>query len=170
VLFRPLDPAAPARAPSGFVIRPGSAQDAPIVGEILTRSFHPNGDAPEGFADVLAPMFQIENVLTFLACVNENPVGAAAALIIPQFQILALFGAGTLPEFRGRGIQTMLLLERMKAAKHAGCEFAVVVTQGGSTSERNCLRQGFQVAYSKATVLKHVEQESPEQRPTEETS
>jgi len=30
----------------------------------------------------------------------------------------------------------------------------VVVTHGGTTSERNCNRLGFRIAYSKATVIK----------------
>jgi len=37
----------------------------------------------------------------------------------------------------------------------AGCDLIVVVTQGGTTSYRNCVRLGFEVAYSKATVIKH---------------
>jgi len=66
-----------------------------------------------------------------------------------------LFGAGTLPDFRGRGFQSALLRTRMKAAADAGCDLVVVVTQGGTTSYRNCVRLGFEVAYSKATVIKH---------------
>jgi ribosomal protein S18 acetylase RimI-like enzyme len=84
-------------------------------------------------------------------------MAVAAALIIPQHKILALFGAGTLPEFRRRGIQTALLEIRMRAGAQAGCEIAVVVTQGASVSERNCERLGFRVAYSKATVIKHFD-------------
>jgi hypothetical protein len=42
----------------------------------------------------------------------------------------------------------------MAAAAKAGCEFAVIVTQGGTTSQRNAERLGFRVAYSKATMLK----------------
>jgi len=71
--------------------------------------------------------------------------------------IFALFGAGTLPEFRGRGIQTALLRTRIRVAMEARCELAVVVTRGGSVSERNCVRLGFRVAYSKVTVLKKVQ-------------
>jgi len=33
----------------------------------------------------------------------------------------------------------------------------VVVTQGGTTSQRNCERLGFSVAYSKGTVVKKLE-------------
>jgi len=47
-----------------------------------------------------------------------------------------------------------LLRARLQAAAEAGCEFAVVVTNGGSDSQRNCERLGFRVAYSKATVVK----------------
>ncbi len=57
-------------------------------------------------------------------------------------------------EYRGRGLQTGLLRVRMTAAAAAGCEYAVVVTQGGSASQRNCERLGFRVAYSKVTVIK----------------
>ena len=34
---------------------------------------------------------------------------------------------------------------------------SVIVTQGGTTSQRNCERLGFRVAYSKVTVLKKLE-------------
>jgi hypothetical protein len=44
----------------------------------------------------------------------------------------------------------------MQVAAQAGCEVAVIVTQGGSTSQRNAERLGFRVAYSKATVIKKL--------------
>ena len=69
-------------------------------------------------------------------------------------RILALFGAATLPQFRGHGVQTAFLYARMAAAAKAGCDVAVTVTLGGSTSQRNAERAGFHVAYSKATMLK----------------
>ncbi|MFZ0286278.1 MAG: GNAT family N-acetyltransferase, partial [Terriglobales bacterium] len=62
----------------------------------------------------------------------------------------------TLPEFRGLGLQTALLRRRMKAAQKAGCEYAVIVTQGGTTSMRNAERLGFRVAYSKATLIRNT--------------
>ena len=82
-------------------------------------------------------------------------VACGAGLVIPEHRVFGLFGAGTLLEFRGRGLQTALLRVRMEAAAKAGCEYAVVVTQGGTTSQRNCERLGFRVAYSKVTVIKN---------------
>ena len=74
--------------------------------------------------------------------------------VIPEQKVVALFGAGTLAEFRGRGLQTALLRLRMQVAAQDGCEVAVIVTQGGSTSQRNAERLGFRVAYSKATMIR----------------
>jgi hypothetical protein len=42
----------------------------------------------------------------------------------------------------------------MRAAIEAACEYAVVVTQGATASQRNAERLGFRVAYSKVTVIK----------------
>ena len=106
---------------------------------------------------MLAPLFHFPECLTFVATADGAPIAAAAGRVIPERRVFALFGAGTLPEYRGRGIQTALLRTRMKAAAESGCELAVVVTRGGTTSERNCNRLGFRIAYSKATVIKHWE-------------
>jgi ribosomal protein S18 acetylase RimI-like enzyme len=157
VLYRPLIPAEPVDVPPGVQIRRGKPEEARLFSELVTRSFFEQGDAPEGFAGMLSPLFRFPESLTFVASVDDVPVAAAAGRIIPEHRVFALFGAGTLPGFRGRGIQTALLRTRMKAAAESGCEFAVVVTRGGTTSERNCLRLGFRIAYSKATVIKHWE-------------
>ena len=81
-------------------------------------------------------------------------MATGAGLIIPEHRIVALFGAGTLKEYRGRGIQTAILQRRIQLAAEAGCEYAVIVTVGGTTSQRNAERLGFRVAYSKATLIK----------------
>ena len=95
--------------------------------------------------------------MTFTASIEGKIVACGAGLVIPEHQIFAVCGAGTLSEFRGRGLQTALLRARLASAAAAGCEYAVIVTQGGTTSQRNCERLGFRVAYSKVTVLKKLE-------------
>ena len=83
-------------------------------------------------------------------------VATGAGLIIPEHKIVALFGAGTLKPYRGRGLQTAILQRRLEVAAQAGCEYAVIVTQGGTTSMRNAERLGFTLAYSKATLIKEL--------------
>ncbi|HZC24991.1 MAG TPA: GNAT family N-acetyltransferase [Candidatus Binatia bacterium] len=97
--------------------------------------------------------------MPFIASVEGKLVACGTGLVIPQHKVFALCGAGTLADYRGRGLHTALLGARLAAAVRAGCEYAVVVTQGGTTSQRNAERLGFRVAYSKVTVIKALEKE-----------
>ncbi|HKM86242.1 MAG TPA: GNAT family N-acetyltransferase [Terriglobales bacterium] len=104
-------------------------------------------------------MFGFPGALTFVAEADlaENGaklVATGAGLIIPDHKIVGLYGAATLQPYRGRGLQTAILWRRLKLAAQAGCEYAVIVTQGGTTSMRNAERLGFTLAYSKATLIK----------------
>jgi ribosomal protein S18 acetylase RimI-like enzyme len=140
--------------PLGCEIRRGLPEEAEVAGAIVEQAFFPDG-APEPFRGLLAPLYQMEGGITFVASIENKMVACGAGLVIPEHRVFGLFGAGTLPEFRGRGLQTALLRVRMASAEEAGCEYAVVVTQGGTTSQRNCERLGFRVAYSKVTVVKN---------------
>jgi hypothetical protein len=155
VLYRKLDakdefPA----APLGCEIRRSRQEESGESGAIVERAFFPDG-APEPFRGLMEPLYQMEGALAFVACVDGTMAACGTGLNIPEHRIFALGGAGTLLEFRGRGLQTALLRARMAAAAKVGCEYAVVVTQGGTTSQRNCERLGFRVAYSKVTVIKN---------------
>jgi GNAT superfamily N-acetyltransferase len=141
--------------PAGCEIRPSHSEDAETAGAIVESSFFPDG-APEAFRGLIAPLYQMENALAFVASVDGKMAACGTGAIVPEHGIFALGGAGTLAEFRGRGLQTALLRVRMAAAAEAGCEYAAVVTRGGTTSQRNCERLGFRVAYSKVTVIKQL--------------
>jgi len=68
--------------------------------------------------------------------------------------IAQLTGAATAPAHRRRGIQTALLAARLAAAAAAGCDVAVVTTQPGSKSQQNTQRQGFDLLYTRAVLVK----------------
>jgi ribosomal protein S18 acetylase RimI-like enzyme len=155
VLYRRLEGDEDTRPVSaGARIRAGRTEEAESFCAIMQRSFFPKGDAPSDFAAMVTPLFQMERALTFVAEMEGRAVACGAGLVIPEHKVVALFGAGTLAEFRGRGLQTALLRLRMQVAARAGCQVAVIVTQGGSTSQRNAERLGFRVAYSKATMIR----------------
>jgi ribosomal protein S18 acetylase RimI-like enzyme len=157
VLYRRLDAKEKfSGPPAGSEIRRGQAQEARELGGIVERAFFPDG-APPAFQDLLTPLYQMDAAVTFAASVGGKMVACGAGLVIREHGIFALCGAGTAAEFRGRGLQTALLRVRLAAAAEAGCEFAVVITNGGSASQRNCERLGFRVAYSKVTVIKELE-------------
>jgi GNAT superfamily N-acetyltransferase len=157
VLYRKLDAAEIfPPPPPGCEIRRSLIAEANAAGAIVEGAFFPDG-APQAFQGLIAPFYQMDQALAFVATMEGKLVACGAGLVIPEHRVFALCGAGTLDGFRGRGLQTALLRARMAAALNAGCEYAVVVTQGGSISQRNAERLGFRVAYSKVTVIKQFE-------------
>jgi len=157
VLCRRLNGKYEAAVPPGAVIRAGQTDESEKLAQLVVRGFFPEGNAPPDFAALIAPMYGFDGALPFVAEINGEIAACACGLVIPEYGIVAFFGAATLPEHRKRGLQTALHHARLKAATNAGCEYAVVVTQAGTTSERNAECVGFQVAYSKATLLRPVE-------------
>jgi GNAT superfamily N-acetyltransferase len=157
VLYRKLDVVEEISPPPlGCEIRRSLVTESDLAGEIVEKAFFPDG-APEAFRGLIAPLYQMDRALAYVASVEGRLVACGTGLVIPEHKIFALCGAGTLAEFRGRGLQTALLRARMATAAEAGCEYAVVVTQGGTTSQRNAERLGFRVAYSKVTVIKQLD-------------
>ena len=156
MLYRKLDPEKEfPPAPAGCELRRSLAEEADRAGAIVENAFFPDG-APEAFGGLIAPFYQMDGALAFVATVEGKLVACGTGLVIPEHRVFALCGAGTLAEFRGRGLQTALLRARMAAAVAAGCEYVVVVTQGGTTSgsatrERLGFRGGLQQA---VTVIK----------------
>jgi ribosomal protein S18 acetylase RimI-like enzyme len=69
--------------------------------------------------------------------------------------IAQLTGASTVPVYRRRGIQTALLSARLADAAAAGCDIATIVVQPGSKSQQNAQRQGFDLLYTRAVLVRH---------------
>jgi GNAT superfamily N-acetyltransferase len=68
--------------------------------------------------------------------------------------VAQLTGAATAPAHRRHGVQTALLAARLADAAAAGCDVAVIVTQPGSKSQQNAQRQGFDLLYTRAVLVK----------------
>jgi GNAT superfamily N-acetyltransferase len=130
----------------GIAIRRTSPTEAESCAAVLAACF----SAPT-LAPLLTPLFRAAE-LVLVAEADGKVVATGNGLIAPEHSMVALHGAGTLPEFRGRGIQTALLGRRLNAAVEAGCTLAVIVTRAGTISQRNAERLGFSLAYTKAVV------------------
>ena len=94
----------------------------------------------------------IDGFVRYFARRNGEPAGAAGMRIANG--VAQLCGAGTLPAHRRRGVQTALLAHRLADAARAGCDIAVVTTQPGSVSQQNVQRQGFELLYTRAILVK----------------
>ncbi len=143
--------------PTGIELRAAAPEQAELWARVVGLGFHEGQNPPPAFQQMVAPSCQIPNAIPFLAWAGDRAVGAAVGFLMRERTMVALSGDATLPEYRRQGIQSALVRIRLKLAAEAGCDLAVAVTQGGTTSQRNYERLGFRVAYSKATLVRNWE-------------
>jgi ribosomal protein S18 acetylase RimI-like enzyme len=101
---------------------------------------------------VIGDMADADGFERYLARVGGRPVGGASMRL--HDGVAQLCGAATLPAFRRRGVQGALLARRLADAREAGCDVAVVTTQPGSKSQQNAQRQGFELLYTRAVLVR----------------
>lgn len=114
--------------------REGWSAEAPELGEFL-----------EQMGGIIAGA---EGATCFVAEQGGAPVATAALVVHEGVALLA--GASTVPSARRQGAQQALLDARLAFAAAHGADLAMVVTQPGSASQRNALRQGFRPVYTRA--------------------
>jgi Acetyltransferase (GNAT) family len=102
----------------------------------------------------LEDIFSVPGLRRYAARIDGQLAGVAT-LRLDEERLAQLCGAATLPAFRRRGVQTALLCRRLADAFDERCELALMTTQPGSKSEENGRRQGFQLLYSRALLVKH---------------
>jgi len=152
VLFRkltPLDGEVKA-APSNIVVRRAALDEAQLWTKTVAEGFAEHNPVTQSILDVMAGFFPAAHC--FLALVDGSIAGGGA--VSTRGGVCGLFGASTLPEFRGRGVQTALLQARLAWAAAQGCDVAVSIAQPGSASHRNIERQGFRVAYTRTKLIR----------------
>jgi ribosomal protein S18 acetylase RimI-like enzyme len=152
----------PAPASAVATIERTAPQDVPAWIEVITTGFmHPDTfDGPSTAEPIdralIEPVFQdialLEGYSQYLARRDGEPAGAASMRI--HDGVAQLCGAATLPGHRRLGIQTALLRERLVHAARAGCDVAIVTTEPGSKSQENVQRQGFELLYVRAIMIK----------------
>ncbi|HYP09343.1 MAG TPA: GNAT family N-acetyltransferase [Bryobacteraceae bacterium] len=97
-------------------------------------------------------LFNMSCTTAFLAEIDDSTVGGGGMSV--RNRIASLFGDATLPEYRNRGVHTSVIQARMEAAAAQACDVITAGTVPGSGSQRNYERLGFQVAYTKVTMVK----------------
>lgn len=118
---------------------------------------------PQGVQAELPPRDRLEHALRpymtvpgfrrYCAYVDGQLAGVASLRV--DDRLAQLCGAATLPAFRRRGVQTVLLRTRLADAFLEGCELALMTTQPGSRSQQNAARLGFLLLYARAHLVKH---------------
>ena len=129
----------------------------------ITGFQHPDGQgvqaaplpAREQLDQALRPFLHVPSFRRYCAYIEGQLAGVASLRL--DDRLGQLCGAATLPAFRRRGVQSLLLRRRLADAVQNGCEIALMTTQPGSKSQENGYRQGFLLLYSRAILVKHPE-------------
>ena len=114
-----------------------------VADEALTR---------EQLEEVMDSYPSVSGLIKYLAFIDGQPAGEAAVRIDNQLAQMA--GSGTVPQFRGRGVQKALIQRRLSDARAAGCDLAVVTTSPGTRSQDNVMRRGFELLYTRAILIR----------------
>jgi GNAT superfamily N-acetyltransferase len=133
-------------------VRRAEPNEAEAYSLVVARSFFESTQITPEFMDVIMSPFHAAGVYFFLAEVAG--VAAGGAMMSVHHRVASLGGAGTLPEFRNRGVQTDLIFARLQLAAKSGCDLAMVATMPGSGSQRNVERHGFRVVYTRTKFLR----------------
>ena len=96
----------------------------------------------------------LPNVMRF--GIRDGNGWIACAEVMPAGDVAIFGNDATMPLARGRGAQTATILERLRAAASGGFSCVAAEVAPGSTSERNYLRCGFEIAYKRLWYAKAI--------------
>ena len=151
VMARPVSESDTASAPqsssTGVTIERVAAENIDLLTLTVSQGFAEHLPVTQEILGVMRAFASADHVECYLARWNGSVAGGG--IVIVRDGIAGLFGASTLAGFRNRGVQTALLKTRMARAAESGCDLAVCLAQPGSTSQRNVVRQGFTVLYTR---------------------
>jgi hypothetical protein len=96
-------------------------------------------------------LFHMPNATPLIARSAGQATGACGLSV--RNGVASFYGDATLNSSRNRGVHSAMIAFRLNSAVTAGCDLATAGTQPGSVSQRNYQRFGFEVAYTKATMV-----------------
>ena len=112
-----------------------------------------DGPAPDVIDTIGRAMRQFihPDIVRYLVRIDGEPAGAAASVVTDG--VLGIFGTGTRPAYRRRGIQSAIVAKALDCAR-GRADLAIATTEPGSISQRTFERLGFQVLYTRAILLR----------------
>jgi GNAT superfamily N-acetyltransferase len=146
--------------PPGIEVRPSGAEEFEPWLDVVVHGFaHPDAqgvalhdELPREVFAGAARDFAAAGGIRYIALRDGVIVGGARLHMAEGVAQLA--GATTAPAHRRRGVQAALLSARLADAAAVGCDIAVVTTLPGSKSQQNVQRQGFDLLYTRATLVR----------------
>jgi hypothetical protein len=142
-----LSTSVPSIPPDGVTIERIGKEHTDLWTLTVSQGFSEKFPVTQEVLDVMKMFAHGSNVECYLARVDGAVAGGATLAV--REGVAGLFGASTLPAFRNRGVQTALLKQRLARAAEQNCNLAVCLAAPGSSSQRNVVRLGFSVLYTR---------------------
>jgi len=137
-------------------VRRATPEESDLWAHTVGRGFFEQPDLTTGEMDVGRAIFAMEGALCYLAvCGPPGPAGepAGGGALAVHNGLATLFADSTLPQYRRQGLHHELIAARLNEAVALGCDMAMASTEAGSGSQRNYERMGFEVVYTKVTLV-----------------
>lgn len=131
------------QSPPALEVRLIEPAESPLWRHTVARGFTGLDTPPEEMISMMSTICDFGQA--FLA------VGGGAAMSIRN-GVALLYGDATVPEGRGKGVQSALIRARLASAAKTGAEFAMAAVLPGSGSQRNYERAGFQLVYMRVNL------------------
>jgi GNAT superfamily N-acetyltransferase len=133
-------------------VRRAAAEEQESWSHTVGWGFFDRPELTSAEMDIGRSVFAMPGALCYLAVTDScDPVGGAAAAI--RDGLATLFADSTIPGFRRCGLHRELIGARLNEAIAQGCDAATAATLPGSASQRNYERMGFEVVYTKITLV-----------------
>jgi GNAT superfamily N-acetyltransferase len=145
----------PFTRPAGLELELVDKSDAAAIEravEATLRGFYPDTELPQAMVDACRTTMLLDSSLTFTARIDGEL--AAAGSLSCSVPVASLMGVSTATAFRRRGIQQALIVARLAVARERGCVLTTIGSRPGMSTERNAIRLGFRVAYTKVIVVR----------------
>lgn len=150
VLYQPLPAACTTPLARGVTVRVAATDaDRDLWAMLEARGFTDDAPTAED-AQLSHELSRRSDALLFIGSVDGEPAGTG--MLVMSDGIAAFNGDSTLPAMRNCGVQTAILAERLRVAEQAGCDLALIEAAPDGTSQRNQLRAGFRVAYTRVSL------------------
>ena len=145
----PVDVSSPA---PGIDVRAASEDEIETFATTIVRGFFGRDEMTEAELRLGRLLIRMPSTTGYFAQYPGGEPLAGGCMSIRN-RIANFFGDATRRDERGHGAHTALIAERLRLASSAGCDLATALTQPGSTSQRNYQRMGFEIAYTKCTMV-----------------
>src|SRR3954452_22225492 len=132
-------------------IRLAADSESELYAGTVIRGFFGRDEVTKEELNLGRTLFAVPGTQCYFAILDE--VAAACGQVGFHAGVATCFGDSTLASYRRRGAHAALIRARLAEASARGCDLITAGTQPGSVSQRDYERQGFQVAYTKATMV-----------------